>query len=114
MIRRALLSMGWGMLGALLLQGIVWVTVPRPPRLARVDMVAIMSEQVKRMAAQARAGTKVDIAARGAQIQNALARVAARSGRTLIASQALVAGTTADIPDLTDQVRQELAKGSTP
>lgn len=114
MIRRALFSMGWGALGALLLQGIVWVALPHPPRFAQVDLVTLMSEQVRSMAAQAQAGAQVDVASRGAQIQKALAAVASRSGRTLLASQALVAGATSDIPDLTDQVRQELAKGSTP
>jgi hypothetical protein len=108
MIRRALFSMTFGALGAAALQGIVWIALPQPPRFAQVDLVAIMGDEIKGLTHERLGGQKIDTQARAALIQDAIAAVALESGRTLLAKQALVAGPTDEVPDLTDEVRRKL------
>lgn len=108
MIRQALFAMAFGALGAVALQGVIWLTVPQPPRFAQVDLVAIMETEIAGMARQKIGGTEVDPQARAARIQSAVAAVAAESGRTILARQALIAGPMDDVPDLTDEVRRRL------
>ena len=108
MIRQALFAMAFGALGAVALQGVIWLIVPQPPRFAQVDLVAIMETEIAGMARQKIGGTEVDPQARAARIQNAVAAVAAESGTTILARQALIAGPMEDVPDLTDEVRRQL------
>lgn len=108
MIRQALFAMAFGALGAVALQGVIWLIVPQPPRFAQVDLVAIMETEIAGMARQKIGGSEVDPQARAARIQNAVAAVAAESGRTILARQALIAGPMAEVPDLTDEVRRRL------
>jgi hypothetical protein len=108
MIRQALFAMAFGALGAVALQGVIWLTVPQPPRFAQVDLVAIMETEIAGMARQRIGGTEVDPQSRAARIQDAVAVVAAESGRTILARQALIAGPMAEVPDLTDEVRRRL------
>lgn len=108
MIRQALFAMAFGALGAVALQGVIWLIVPQPPRFAQVDLVAIMETEIAGMARQKIGGTEVDPQARAARIQDAVAVVAAESGRTILARQALIAGPMAEVPDLTDEVRRRL------
>ena len=108
MIRQALFAMAFGALGAVALQGVIWLIVPQPPRFAQVDLVAIMETEIAGMARQKIGGTEVDPQARAARIQDSVATVAAESGRTILARQALIAGPIDDVPDLTDEVRRRL------
>lgn len=108
MIRQALFSMLFGALGAVALQGIVWLTLPQPPRFAQVDLVAIMETEITGMARDRIGGRKIDAQARAARIQDAVAAVAAESGRTILARQALIAGPMDAVPDLTGEVRRRL------
>ncbi|BCO29978.1 hypothetical protein TspCOW1_00810 [Thiohalobacter sp. COW1] len=108
MIRQALFAMAFGALGAIALQGVIWLTVPQPPRFAQVDLVAIMETEIAGMARQKIGGSEVDPQARAARIQSAVAAVAAESGRTILARQALIAGPMDEVPDLTDEVRRQL------
>lgn len=108
MIRQALFAMAFGALGAVALQGVIWLTMPQPPRFAQVDLVAIMETEIAGMARQKIGGTEVDPQARAARIQSAVAAVSAESGRTILARQALIAGPMAEVPDLTDEVRRRL------
>lgn len=108
MIRQALFAMAFGALGAIALQGVIWLTVPQPPRFAQVDLVAIMETEIAGMARQKIGGSDVDPQARAARIQSAVAAVAAESGRTILARQALIAGPMNAVPDLTDAVRRQL------
>jgi hypothetical protein len=108
MIRQALFAMAFGALGAVAVQGVIWLTVPQPPRFAQVDLVAIMETEITGMARQKIGGTEVDPQARAARFQSAVAAVAAESGRTILARQALIAGPMDDVPDLTDEVRRRL------
>lgn len=108
MIRQALFAMAFGALGAVALQGIIWLTIPQPPRFAQVDLVAIMESEIAGMARQKIGGSELDPQARAARIQSAVATVAAESGRTILARQALIAGPMDDVPDLTDEVRRRL------
>jgi len=108
LIRQALFAMTFGALGAVALQGVIWLTVPQPPRFAQVDLVAIMETEIAGMARQKIGGTEVDPQARAARIQSAVAAVATESGRTILARQALIAGPMDDVPDLTDEVRRRL------
>lgn len=100
--------MAFGALGAVALQGVIWLTAPPPPRFAQVDLVAIMEAEIAGMARQKIDGAAVDPQARAARIQNAVAAVAAESGRTILARQALIAGPMDQVPDLTDEVRRRL------
>lgn len=108
MTRQALFAMAFGALGAVALQGVIWLIVPQPPRFAQVDLVAIMETEIAGMARQKIGGTEVDPQARAARIQSAVAAVAAESGRTILARQALIAGPMDEVPDLTDEVRRRL------
>lgn len=108
MTRQALFAMAFGALGAVALQGVIWLIVPQPPRFAQVDLVAIMETEIAGMARQKIGGTEVDPQARAAWIQSAVAAVAAESGRTILARQALIAGPMDEVPDLTDEVRRRL------
>lgn len=108
MIRQALFAMAFGALGAIALQGVIWLTVPQSPRFAQVDLVAIMETEIAGMARQKIGGSEVDPQARAARIQSAVAAVAAESGRTILARQALIAGPMDEVPDLTDEVRRQL------
>lgn len=108
MIRQALFAMAFGALGAIALQGVIWMTVPQPPRFAQVDLVAIMETEIAGMARQKIGGSEVDPQARAARIQSAVAAIAAESGRTILARQALIAGPMNAVPDLTDEVRRQL------
>lgn len=108
MIRRALLSMTFGALGAAALQGIVWITLPQPPRFAQVDLVAVMKDEIEGMTHERLGGQKIDAQVRAARIQDVIAAVATESGRTILAKQALVAGPMEEVPDLTDEVRRRL------
>lgn len=108
MIRQALFAMAFGALGAIALQGVIWLTVPQSPRFAQVDLVAIMETEIARMARQKIGGSEVDPQTRAARMQSAVAAVAAESGRTILARQALIAGPMDEVPDLTDAVRRQL------
>ena len=79
MIHQALFAMAFGALGSVALQGVIWLTVPQPPRFAQVDLVAIMETEIAGMARQRIGGTEVDPQARAARIQNAVAAIAAES-----------------------------------
>jgi len=104
MIGRALFAMGFGMLGALALQGAVWLIMPPPPRLAQVDLVAIMQDEVRDLAGAHGAGKQIDTSGRAAVIQEALRTVSAETGHVLIARQAVLADP-GMIPDFTDRIR---------
>ncbi len=108
MIRQALFSMAFGALGAAALQGVVWLALPQPPRFAQVDLVAIMQDEIAGMTRERMDGREIDAQSRAAQIQDAVASVAAESGRTILAKQALVAGPMDEVPDLTDEVWRRL------
>lgn len=108
MIRRVLFSMAFGALGAAALQGVVWQVLPQPPRLAQVDLVAIMESEISGMARGRLGGHEIDARTRAARIQDAIVAVAAESGRTLLAKQALIADPMEAVPDLTDAVLRKM------
>jgi len=110
MIRAALFSMLFGAVGAVAIQGVVWRAIPQPPRFGQVDLVAIMEGEVEGMARRKMGGEDIDAEGRARLIQDAVAAVAQESGRVLIARQALVAGAVADVPDMTERVRERLRK----
>lgn len=110
MIRQALFSMFWGMLGALTVFSALQVLMP-PLRFAQIDLVAIMQEQTRALARHRTNGGAGDATQRAQRIQAAVQAVCDDRRRLVIASQALVAvpaGTPSDIPDLTDAVRRRL------
>ncbi len=108
LIPRALFSMGFGALGALAIQGVVWLVQPKPPRFGQVDLVAIMQSEVEQMARKRVDGDPVDPAERSARIQQAVDSVAEAHGRVLLAKQALMAAPAGAVPDLTVAVRRRL------
>jgi hypothetical protein len=108
MIRNALFAMGFGALGAVAIQGVVWWAIPQPPRFAQVDLAAIMETEIEGMARGKIGGQQIDPQARAIRIQDAVAAVAAESGRTILARQALIAGPMDDVPDLTEEVKGKL------
>lgn len=107
-IRQALVSMFFGALGAIAIQGVVWLVVPQPPRFAQVDLVGIMETEIAGMAKAKIEGGQIDAQARAQLIQDAVAAVATDSGRTILARQALIAGPVEHIPDLTEEVKKRM------
>lgn len=107
MIRTALVSLVFGLLGSLLGIALALRLGFLPDqRLARVDLQTLIREQTRTMVHQGRTGD-ADAAAAAARVETALRAVAARHGHpaVLIAPALALPGR---IPDLTGEIREAL------